>query len=151
MAAKAINNEIIAVETEGFAFFKAMEPLHRPYLMIRGISDLLANKNTQGAQIDDDRQTRSTAHAAALAAQLILEAEDTVLRQSRGAELPTSVSDLIGYWKCDWDYGIEKNQELLHIERIDALGHVSGRRARRCPNISTFMTQAGYSTKGGFI
>ena len=99
MAAKAINNEIIAVETEGFAFFKAMEPLHRPYLMIRGISDLLANKNTQRAQIDDDRQTRSTAHAAALAAQLILEAEDTVLRQSRGAELPTSVSDLIGYWK----------------------------------------------------
>src|SRR5262249_13145497 len=104
-----------------------------PYFMIRGISDLLANKNTEGAQVDDDSQTRSTAHAAALATQLILEADDTVLRQSRGAELPTSVGNLIGYWTCDWNYASEKCQELLHIERIDALGRISGRRVSKMP------------------
>ena len=131
---KELNDEIIAVETEGFAFFKAMQPLHRPYLMIRGISDLLANKNTAGAQVDDDRQTRSTAHAAALAAQLILDAKENDLRKTRGADRPTSVDHVTGYWRCDWNYATEKCEELLYIEKIDSVGRVSGRRVSRMSN-----------------
>jgi hypothetical protein len=75
MNAKTNNDEIVSVETEAFGFFKAMEPLHRPYLMLRGISDLLTNKNEEGKTVDDDRQTKATANAAALAAQLILEVD----------------------------------------------------------------------------
>jgi len=47
--------------------------------------------------------------------------------------LPSSVGNLIGYWRCDWDYASEKCQELLHIERIDALGRVMGRRVSKMP------------------
>lgn len=132
--AKSISDEIIAVETECFAFFKAMEPLHRPHLMIRGISDVLKNKNKHGKALDDDRQTRATAHAGALAAQLILDADDGPLRRTRGAELPPSIGKLVGFWKCEWGYGTEKCQELLHIERVDAMGHISGRRVSKMPN-----------------
>ena len=132
-SAKAINDEIVAVETEGHGFFESMEPLHRPYLMIRGISDLLTNKNVSGKGIDDNRQTKATAHAAALAAQLILEVDYKTLRQSRGAAPSPLGSKLVGFWRSEWLYGSEKLEDLVNIERIDALGRVSGRRVSKMP------------------
>jgi nucleoside phosphorylase len=145
---KALNDEIVAVETEGFAFFQAMRPLHRPHLLIRGISDLLANKNTAGAQVDDDRQTRSTAHAAALAAQLILEAKQADLRRNRGAEQLDSYDQLKGFWLTEWSYGAERCRELLHIEEIDTLGRVSGRRASTMADYEYLYDLSGILYKG---
>jgi nucleoside phosphorylase len=127
--AKSINDEIVAVETEAAGFYRAMQPLRRPYLMIRGISDNLANKNTSGKKKDDDRQTRATAQAAALAAQLLVEANYKSLRESRGATISAvTASTLEGFWQSNWKYGTEKCRELLHIEQIDGSGRVFGRR-----------------------
>ena len=124
--AKSINDEIVAVETECYGFFKSMEPLHRPHLMIRGISDLLTNKNTAGKSVDDDRQTRATAHAAALATQLILSVDYKVLQQQRGAHASPFSSKLIGFWRSEWYYGSEKNEDLISIDAIDAVNRVVG-------------------------
>jgi nucleoside phosphorylase len=126
--AKAHNDEIVAVETEAHGFFKAMEPLHLPYLMIRGISDLLTNKNEKGKTVDDNRQMKATANAASLAAQLILEADYQTLRKSRGAGASPLASKLAGFWRCQWDYGPEKCEDLISIENVDPLGLISGRR-----------------------
>ena len=145
---KDLNDEIVAVETEGFAFFQAMRPLHRPHLLIRGISDLLANKNIAGAQADNDRQTRSTAHAAALATQLILEVKESDLRRSRGAEQLDSFDYLKGFWLSEWRYGTETCRELLHIEEIDTLGRVSGRRASAMSDYQYVYDVTGIIYKG---
>ena len=127
-AATSINDEIVEVETECYGFFKAMEPLHRPHLMIRGISDLLTNKNAAGKSVDDDRQTRATAHAAALATQLILSVDYNILQQQRGVQPSPFSSKLIGFWRSEWNYGSEKNQDLISIDAIDAVNRVVGRR-----------------------
>jgi hypothetical protein len=127
-SAKSINDEIVAVETEAFGFYKAMEPLHRPFLMIRGISDLLTNKNTAGKRVDDNRQTKATAHAAALAAQLILDVEYKTLNRTRGVTPSLFDSKLLGFWRSEWRYGTELCEDLISIDEIDALGHVLGRR-----------------------
>jgi nucleoside phosphorylase len=127
--AKSINDEIVAVETECYGFFRSMEPLHRPYLMIRGISDLLTNKNTAGKNVDDDRQTRATAHAVALATQLILSVDYKILQQQRGMQPPSPyASKLIGFWRSEWHYGAEENEELISIDGIDVVNRVFGRR-----------------------
>ena len=132
--AKSINDDIVAVETEAAAFYRAMEGLRRPYLMIRGISDNLVNKNTEGKQVDDDRQTIATAHAAAFAAQLLIEANYKSMRESRGASTTAvSGSTLEGFWLSRWKYGSEQCRELLHIEKIDGTGRVTGRRVSIMP------------------
>jgi nucleoside phosphorylase len=131
-AAKAINDEIIAVETECFGFLSAMAPLHRPHLMIRGISDLLTNKNTEGKRVDDDRQKHATVHAAALAAQLILDVDYKTLRQGRGASSSPLATKLRGFWKSEWKYGDEVCAELLGLNAIAGDGsRISGRRAAK--------------------
>jgi hypothetical protein len=110
-----------------------MESLHRPYLMIRGISDLLTNKNAEGKNAEDNRQTKATAHAAALAVQLILDANYKTLQQSRGTVSSPLATKLVGYWRSESLYGSEILEDLINIERIDRLGRVSGRRVSKMP------------------
>jgi nucleoside phosphorylase len=132
-SAKNINDEIVAVETECYGFFKSMEPLHRPYLMIRGISDLHTNKNADGKNADDNHQTEATAYAAALAAQLILDADYNALQQTRGTIASPLASKLVGFWSSESLYGSEKLEDLINIVRIDDVGRVSGRRVSKMP------------------
>jgi nucleoside phosphorylase len=127
---KKLSDEIIGVETEAYAFFKAMTDLNRPYLMIRGISDNLINKNTEGKNKDDDRQTRATAHAAAFAAELLMKIDYDQLERARGVNTAQVKEHLAlsGFWSSSWSYGPQNCKDLIEIEIDGVSGDVMGRR-----------------------
>jgi hypothetical protein len=56
------------------------------------------------------------------------------MRESRGASTTAvSGSTLEGFWLSRWKYGSEQCRELLHIEKIDGTGRVTGRRVSIMP------------------
>jgi nucleoside phosphorylase len=63
--------DAVAVEMEGFAFYSACDAEGVPMLMVRSISDLMDDKNSDAAGGDDRRQKRASSHAAAFALQLV--------------------------------------------------------------------------------
>jgi len=125
-----LTDEAYAVDTEGYAFYKSMNDVRRHYLMIRGISDNLVNKNTSGADADDRRQTQATANAAAFATQLLIEIDYGQLRTARGIPAPgVNEHKRIGrFWSSEWTYGPENCKDLLRIELDRATGLLSGER-----------------------
>lgn len=78
---KTIEKDIIAVETEGHGFLAGMATLKTYSLMIRGISDNLIDKNSEGKDIDDNNQTRATSNAAAFTLQLLKDIDFNIIER----------------------------------------------------------------------
>jgi DNA-binding protein H-NS/nucleoside phosphorylase len=76
-----LSDDIIGCETEGHGFLSAMVPLKTFSIMIRGISDLIENKGSEGKSNDDNQQKISVSHAMAFALQVIDDIDETCLRR----------------------------------------------------------------------
>jgi nucleoside phosphorylase len=76
-------DDAIAVEMEGFGFLKAAQQAKNvSAIVIRGISDLIDNKNDDTIEPEAIRQTRAAHHASAFAFELLAKLEGTTIPES---------------------------------------------------------------------
>ncbi len=75
-----LSDDIMGCETEGHGFLSAMVPLKVFSIMIRGISDLIDGKGSEGKLSDDLQQCVAVSHATAFALQVIDDIDETFLR-----------------------------------------------------------------------
>ncbi|MBO6580595.1 5'-methylthioadenosine/S-adenosylhomocysteine nucleosidase [Thalassospira sp.] len=103
----AAHPNIYAVEMEAHGFMRAMNDKHLPALMIRGISDLLDDKNAIiDGMNDDQRQVLAAQRAAAFTISLIKNLDTEWLSPKTTTDLPLTITV----------EGEEKDIKALHKE-----------------------------------
>jgi nucleoside phosphorylase/molybdopterin-guanine dinucleotide biosynthesis protein len=120
---RASYNDAIAVEMEGFGFLSAVFA-HQSIkaIVIRGISDLIDNKNDDSIEPEALRQEKASCHASAFTFEILAKLGSDLLPKSNGSNTTMPISIVPGIpSQSDSGYIVQSNLDYeparLHQER----------------------------------